>query len=80
MKGKLKKAFHSHVKDGLSTICSHIEKRMDVYRNYYEVDKGDDKVKCRNAIMKDLASKSPIGRQYMWFFSALIIDELRGGK
>ena len=80
MKSKLKKAFRSHVKDSLNTICNHIEKRMDVYRNYYEVDKGGDKVKCRNAIMKDLANKSPIGRRYMWLFSALIIDELRGGK
>ena len=79
MKAKLKKAFRSHVKDSLNTICNHIEKRMDVYRDLYEIDRTSEKINCRNAIMKDIANKLPIGRQYMWFFSALIIDELRGG-
>ena len=80
MKTKLKKAFRNHVKDSLNTICNHVDKRMDVYRGYYEIDKGSEKINCRNAIMKDLANKLPIGRQYMWLFSAVIIEELQGGK
>ena len=83
MKTKLKKAFSNHVKDGLDTICNHVEKRMDIYRDLYEIDKTSEKINCRNAIMKDLASKLPIGRQYMWLFSAVIIEDLqdmKGGK
>tara|TARA_R110002012_G_C11213579_1_gene561555 strand:- start:34 stop:276 length:243 start_codon:yes stop_codon:yes gene_type:complete len=80
MKTKLKKAFQNHVKDGLDTMFNHIEKRMDIYRDLYNIDKTSEKVNCRNAIMKDIASKLPIGRQYMWLFSSVIIEELKGGK
>tara|TARA_R100001015_G_C4630454_1_gene192080 strand:- start:360 stop:602 length:243 start_codon:yes stop_codon:yes gene_type:complete len=80
MKTKLKKAFSNHVKDGLNTMCNHVEKRMETYRDLYKIDKTSEKINCRNAIMKDLANKLPIGRQYMWLFSAVIIEELQGGK
>ena len=53
---------------------------MDIYRDLYDIDKTSEKINCRNAIMKELANKLPIGRQYMWLFSAVIIEELQGGK
>ena len=80
MRTKLKKAFSNHVKDGLNTMCNHVEKRMEIYRDLYEIDKTGEKINCRNAIMKDLANKLPFGKQYMWLFSAVIIEELKEGK
>ena len=82
MKNKMKKEFFAHIEDGLDTMLSHIEKRMDVYKNLYDVDNSFDKNHSRKAIMKDISAKLPIGRQYMWFFSSMIRDELKaqGGK
>ena len=77
MKKRMQKKFNAHQRDALNTILNHIEKRMNVYRNWCKLDLNDYKPKAREAIMKDISLKLGFGNQHRWLLSSLVLDELK---